>query len=122
MVAMVALLAARMAPAHHAFSMYDNQQDVSLNGTVREFLWINPHCRIRLLVTDAGGKGLEWNLTGRSPNALLGEGWTRYSLRTGDKATIVIHPAKDGTRAGSIVSISVNGALVGHGFDAPTTP
>jgi hypothetical protein len=118
-----ALLTTRIAAAHHAYSMYDNQQDLSLNGTVREFLWINPHCRIVLLVVDPGGQEIEWRLTGRSPNALIREGWTRNSIRAGDKALIVIHPARDGGREGSIVRLSVNGTAVGHGApEAAATP
>jgi hypothetical protein len=95
--------------------MFDNQKNVTLEGTVREFQWTNPHCWLRLLVTDPAGGQVEWNLEGQSPNGLVRQGWTRGSIKTGDKAEVVIHPLKDGSNGGSVVRVSVNGQQVGSG-------
>ncbi|HXN10062.1 MAG TPA: DUF6152 family protein, partial [Steroidobacteraceae bacterium] len=75
-----ALLVAQAAAAHHSFSMFDNQRDLSLEGTVSRFLWTNPHCWVRLVVSDADGKSVEWELEGLSPNVLIRQGWSRDSL------------------------------------------
>ncbi|MGZ3276158.1 MAG: DUF6152 family protein, partial [Caulobacteraceae bacterium] len=34
-------LAAAPAFAHHSFAMFDNQKNVTLEGTVKEFQWTN---------------------------------------------------------------------------------
>src|SRR5689334_6860480 len=38
------------AVAHHSFAMFDASQLVSLEGTVKEFQWTNPHAWIILTV------------------------------------------------------------------------
>ncbi len=41
------------------------------------------------------------------------QGWTRAALKPGDHLVVVIHPLKDGTRGGSLVSAAVNGQTIG---------
>jgi hypothetical protein len=110
-----ALTFAAPAPAfaHHSFAMFDNQKDQTLEGTIKAFEWTNPHSWVRLMVKDASGKEVEWWIEGGSPNGLARNGWTRTSLKPGDKAVIVIHPLKDGSFGGSLVSVTVNGAPIG---------
>jgi len=99
--------------AHHSFAMFDNQKSLDLEGTIKEFQWTNPHSWIQLIVKDPSGKDVEWSIEGGSPNGLGRSGWTRISLKPGDKATIVIHPLKDGTPGGSLMSATVNGLQIG---------
>ena len=111
--AAVGLATAGPVLAHHAFAMFDTNREVVLNGTVKEFQWTNPHTWVQLLVKDTGGKEVEWSIEGSSPNNLARFGWTRNSLRTGDRVQAVIHPLKDGSIGGSLVKITVNGQVVG---------
>jgi hypothetical protein len=108
-------LAAVSAPAsaHHSFAMFDNQKTLTLEGTIKEFQWTNPHSWIQVLVKDKSGKDVEWSIEGGSPNGLTRAGWKRSSLKPGDKATVNIHPLKDGSPGGSLMNVSVNGQLVG---------
>jgi hypothetical protein len=101
--------------AHHSFAMFDNKQSVTLVGTVKEFQWTNPHLWVQLMVKDpATGKEVEWSIEGGSPNGMRRQGWARSSIKPGDKAEAVIHPLKDGGPGGSLVSVSVNGQMVGR--------
>jgi hypothetical protein len=96
------------ASAHHSFAMFDNQKNMTLEGVVREFQWTNPHSWVQLTVKDAAtGKDAEWSIEGGSPNGLARQGWKR------DKAVLVIHPLKDGTNGGSLVTTTVNGQAIG---------
>ena len=107
-------LAGAPAFAHHSFAMFDNQKNTTLEGTVKEFQWTNPHSWIQLMVKDpATGKDVEWSIEGGSPNGLSRGGWKRTSLKPGDKAVVVIHPLKDGTNGGSLVTVSVGGVQIG---------
>jgi hypothetical protein len=106
-------LAAAPAFAHHSFAMFDNTKNMTLDGTVKEFQWTNPHSWIQIVVKDASGKDVEWSIEGGSPNGLARQGWKRTSLKPGDKAVVVIHPLKDGTAGGSLVTVSVGGVQVG---------
>ena len=42
--AMIALLMAAPAFAHHSFALFDNEKTLTLEGTIKEFQWTNPHC------------------------------------------------------------------------------
>ena len=106
-------LAAAPALAHHSFAMFDNTKNMTLEGTIKEFQWTNPHSWVQVVVKDASGKDVEWSVEGGSPNGLARQGWKRTSIKAGDKAVVVIHPLKDGTAGGSLVSVSVNGQVVG---------
>jgi hypothetical protein len=110
----VAAALAVPALAHHSFAMFDNQKDVTLEGTIKEFQWTNPHSWIQVMVKDESGKEVEWSIEGGSPNSLSRNGWKRTSLKPGDKVVVITHPLKDGSAGGSLVSVSVNGQLVGN--------
>jgi len=112
-VAFVAMTTAGAAWAHHSFAMFDNQKTVVLQGTVKEFVWTNPHSWVNLMIRDASGKDIEWQIEGSSPNGLARRGWSRTSLNPGDKAEVTIHPLKNGAPGGMVVSVKVNGQLIG---------
>jgi hypothetical protein len=95
--------AAGPAVAHHSFAMFDRETQVTLEGTVREFQWTNPHVFIQLLVKNAQGVEEEWSIEGASPNMLFRRGWTNQSFKPGDRVTIIMNPLRDGTRGGNFV-------------------
>jgi Family of unknown function (DUF6152) len=110
----VLALSVSAAVAHHSFAMFDSQKTITLEGTIKEFQWTNPHTWIQLLVRDAAGKEVEWSIEGGSVNGLARAGWKRTLLKAGDKATVVIHPLKDGNPGGSLVTVTVNGQVIGN--------
>jgi len=114
----VAALTAGAAPAlaHHSFAMFDNQKEVELVGTVKEFQWTNPHTWIQVVVPDAAGTSTsEWSVEGGNPGDLARRGWKKTSLKPGDKVTIRIHPMKNGTNGGSLVGVTLaDGTVVGR--------
>jgi hypothetical protein len=113
--AAAALLAAGTASAHHSFAMFDNQKEVVLEGTVREFQWTNPHSWVQLTVVE-NGQSVEYSIEGSSPNGLARRGWTRTSLKPGDRVKVTIHPLKDGSKGGSFVrAVLPDGKTLGNG-------
>ena len=113
-IAAVALTAAP-AFAHHSGAMFEREKVITLNGTIKEFQWTNPHSWIQIVAKDASGKDVEWSIEGGSPNALVRAGWKPASLKPGDKAVMIVHPLKDGGPGGNIVSVEVNGQKIGTG-------
>jgi hypothetical protein len=113
---LLAAAGATSAWAHHSFALFDAQKNITLEGEVKQFQWTNPHTWIQLMVVDAAGKPMEWSIEGGSAATMSRQGWSRTALKPGDRATVVIHPLKDGTRGGSLVSATVNGQAIGsHG-------
>jgi hypothetical protein len=112
--ALALTLVALPVAAHHSFAMFDDTKTVTLEGTVKEFQWANPHVWVQVLVPDpATGAQVEWSIEGASVTGLTRRGWTRKSMKPGDKATVVMHPLKSGERGGTLVSLTINGQSVG---------
>jgi hypothetical protein len=110
----LAALVATPTQAHHSFSMFDLGKDVTLVGEVKEFQWTNPHIWIQVLVTGADGKVMEWSIEGNSPSTLSRQGWTKRSVKAGEKVTLVVHPLRDGQPGGSLVKVTLpDGKVVG---------
>jgi hypothetical protein len=105
----VAVMTAGAASAHHSFAMFDGQKTVTIDGTVKEFQWANPHSWIQMTVKEPSGKDVEWSIEGGSPSVLVRQGWRKTSMKPGDKVQVTIHPMKDGTPGGSLIKASVNG-------------
>jgi hypothetical protein len=108
--------------AHHSFTMFDAQKQTTLSGTVKEFQWNNPHCWIQLLVRDDSGQEVEWAVELASPRVVFQAGWKPQSVKPGDKVTIIIHPLKDGSAGGSLVSAEgPDGQRIGKPLPVPAT-
>ena len=110
----VLALSAGTAFAHHSFAMFDNAKEQTLDGTIKDFQWTNPHIWIQVNVKGPDGKVTEWSIEGGSPNGLKRSGWTKKTMNAGDKVVMKIHPLKDGTAGGSFMSATVNGQEIGR--------
>lgn len=100
--------------AHHSFAMFDMTREVVLQGTVSRFQFTNPHVWVYLTTQDASGQAVEYAIEGGSPTNLARVGWSRSTIRTGDQATVHIHPLRSGANGGSLVSISIPGRQIGR--------
>ena len=92
------------ALAHHSFSPFDMGVEKTIAGTVRTVEWTNPHTWIWLDVPNDQGGVDAWGFEGMSPNFLARRGWTRTSLKVGDKITVTFRPLRDGKKGGMFVS------------------
>jgi hypothetical protein len=104
-----ALPVAALAPpalAHHSGSMFDPTKTVTVEGTVKEFQYTNPHSWLEIMVVGADGKAVEWGFEAEGPSTLLRAGIKAKSLLPGEKVTVVCHPMKDGRTAGSLMSVT----------------
>ena len=92
------------ALAHHSFAMFDAEQTVTMQGTVKEFEWTNPHSWLHIMVSDAatGQQGV-WALELSSPARLKRMGMSADSVKPGDAISVTFHPLKDGARGGQFL-------------------
>ena len=102
------------ASAHHSFAMFDATKEVTMQGTVKEFEWTNPHSWLRVMVNDQkAGKPVLWALELSSPARLTTMGMHADSVKVGDVVSVTFHPMKDGTRGGQFMSAKLpNGKSV----------
>jgi hypothetical protein len=95
----LAIGAAAPAVAHHGTSVnYDFSKTITLEGTVTEFRWRNPHSALFLDVKGKDGKVINYAIELPSPTLLSrGKlGWTRHTFKYGDHVVIKVHPSRTG--------------------------
>jgi hypothetical protein len=95
------------AAAHHSTAMFDFAKTVEVKGTIKEFQWTNPHTWTKVDVEGQGTAVVEYGLEGMSPNYLSRNGWSKRTLKTGDKVVLQVHPLKDGRPGGFMVSVKL---------------
>lgn len=80
--------------AHHSTAGYDLIHGTIISGVVTGFEWENPHAQLYLDV--AGEDDTEhWTIEMESPVRLKGLGWTKDTLKAGDRITVIGSRAKD---------------------------
>jgi hypothetical protein len=82
--------------AHHGDADRYDEKVVSITGTLVELQLVNPHSIIVLDVTE-GGKTLRWQAELGGTQQLVKQfGWTKNTIKVGDKLTVTGRRAKDG--------------------------
>ena len=97
------------ASAHHGSSNYDLSKTFSVKGTITQFDFVNPHSAIHLEAKDDKGNSEAWLIEADSPNNLTRAGWTRDSLKPGDRVTIVGNRLKDGSNVMRLQKVIFSG-------------
>ncbi len=102
---LAALLAvAAPARAHHSETVFDHSKQEVAQGTVKEFIYANPHASL-IVVETRNGVAREMRLETDSPSGLMRNGVKRDSLLPGDKVTVTYHPKHGDPAGGGIVRI-----------------
>jgi hypothetical protein len=104
--ALVAVVPAGQAQAHHSFAMFDQTKEVTVTGTVRQFQWTNPHSYIQLIAKDSSGKEVEWSMEMGAPMYLYARGWRPSTLKVGMVVSIKINPLRNGKPGGVVVDVT----------------
>lgn len=94
--AVLLLSAAGQAFAHHSFAAtYDPDREIKVEGTVKEFIWRNPHSFIKIEAPDDKGNLQMWTTEWAAPTQLSESHLTRTSLKAGDKVIVIGQPGRD---------------------------
>jgi hypothetical protein len=113
---LVLLLSAIPLFAHHGgTSLYDITKQITVDATVTEYTWTNPHVEIGLDAKDDKGKVKHWLLEASSPPVMVSRGWNRKSLQVGDAVKVTFNPSQKGTDVGRLIKvIKSNGEELGR--------
>ncbi len=117
----LAALSGTPALAHHSFSMFDTQKLITVKGTVTDFVWKMPHVWVQLMVPTATGVQ-SWGFECHAPTLIERKGWNRNVLKSGDKVEILMHPMRDGSKAGSVIDVTLPSGQVIWNADTLTSP
>lgn len=107
LMAMVATVAVSVAEAHHSYAAtFDVDHKITLEGTVAQFGFRNPHSFIQLVVQDSKGETVRWSVEWSGTSALTSQGIDRGTLKVGDKVKVVATPSRvKGELRAQIVSL-----------------
>jgi hypothetical protein len=117
--AVVAVMTAGVpAQAHHSFpATYDLAKTITIEGTVVQFLYRNPHSFVNVMVPTKDGKTITWAVEWGAGGALSSGGVKADTLKPGDKVKVTGNPARDASahrlRMNSIVRPSDGWKWVG---------
>jgi len=107
--------------AHHGAAALDTGREITLKGTVTEWIWSNPHCFLMFDAKDDTGSVRNWTVETQNPTSMTQRGWSRTSFKVGDEVTVTIEPVKNGQPVGRILTaVRANGdKLIAVGGPAP---
>ena len=101
--------------AHHSFAMFDADKKMTLEGTIKEFQWTNPHSWILMNVPNAAGQQEQWAIELGAPGGLARQGWVPKTLTPGMNVSVTIHPLRDGTHGGQFMAVKLpDGQMLGN--------
>lgn len=96
MMTAILLGAGGRAYAHHSFAAtYLVDQEISVEGTVTQFLYRNPHSFLKVDGKDKSGQMQTWTVEWGGGAQLAGDHITRETLHPGDHVTVTGNPARD---------------------------
>jgi len=91
-------LSATTAFAHHSQSQYEPEKTLSVEGTLKQASWGNPHTLFVIVGKPVGSPDApqEWTIEGPTPRQLEAKGWGKGVSKAGDKLTFEGRPRRDG--------------------------
>jgi len=91
--------------AHHGAATFDTEGELTVKGTVTEWIWSNPHCFLKFDVKGTDGTVKNWAIeTGNIADSSK-RGYARRSFKPGDAVTVTLQPAKSGAPVGRLRSV-----------------
>lgn len=114
------LLASAPSFAHHGTASFDTTKDLTLKGTVTDWIWANPHCFLKFDAMDETGTLRNWAVEVSNPTDMTKRGWARTSFKVRDQVTVNLQPVKNGAPIGRLRTVMLpDGNSLSAGGPAP---
>ena len=110
--AAMALAVAVPAWSHHSHAMFDFNRETTINGTVKEFVFRNPHVYLYVDVKADNGTVSNYVIEMSNLTNTIQRGIRPTTFKPGDEVTIKMHPLTDGRLGGSYVTITASDGKV----------
>lgn len=108
-----AFLLSASALAHHGRAVYSTDV-ITLEATVTEFRFVNPHVQVYFDITTEAGEIEHWQGELTAPNKLARGGWMKNTLQAGDQIRITGRAARNDGH-----SVAINEIIMPDGEAIP---
>ena len=113
--AAMALAVSSPAWSHHSHAMFDHDKEVTITGTVSQWIFRNPHVFLYVEAKAETGDTLTYTVEMSNITNMLKVGFTATTFKAGDKVTVTMHPLIDGRPGGNyIVATAGDGKQFGR--------
>jgi hypothetical protein len=83
------------AHAHHSIAgVYDGSRQVTIDGVIAQFQFINPHPFVVIDVKDENGRAQQWTAEMDNRRELVEVGFDSGTLRPGDRVVVTGSPSR----------------------------
>ena len=83
-----------LAFAHHSVAATYLRGTVTIEGTLKEFIWRNPHSFMKVEAPDEAGEKQTWVIEGAAPQQLTEAGLKTSTFRPGDHVVVTGQPGR----------------------------
>ena len=91
--------------AHHSTAMFDQTQEIAIDGVVKELELVNPHSWLHVTVTTESGREVDWSFEMQALSRLADQGFSADLIKAGEPVTVFARPLKDGSRGGQFRAV-----------------
>jgi hypothetical protein len=94
------------AHAHHSYAMFDLKARATVSGTIAKLEWNNPHVFVWVYVPNTSGAYDLYGLEAGAVSLLTRYGWTKSTVKPGEKVTVEYFPLKDHRPGGAFIKLT----------------
>jgi hypothetical protein len=92
----IAMLLGAPVHGHHSFAAtYFVDQEISIDGTLTQFMFRNPHSFVKVSAKDSKGQEQIWSIEWGGGAQLTQQHVTRDTLKAGDHVIVTGNPGRD---------------------------
>jgi hypothetical protein len=104
----LAIAIGTIAPAfaHHSHAMFDHTRETTVTGTVKEFVFRNPHVYLYVEVKNDRGEMVTYSVEMSNIPNMIRQGITQSTFKVGDMVTVTVHPLRDGRPGGDYATLT----------------
>ena len=93
---LVLVISGAAAYAHHSFaSTYHEDETISIEGQLVQFMYRNPHAFVHVMVENEEGESERWAIEWGGVAQLNRQGVARYTLKPGDHVIVTGAPGRN---------------------------
>lgn len=102
----VAMVLAVVRPAlpHHSHAMFDHEKEVTVEGTVAEWVFRNPHVYLYVETKTDNGQTVKYSVEMSNITNMIRAGFGANTFKQGDKVSVKLHPLRDGRPGGNYIT------------------